>query len=79
MRLRDLKSPFGGCDRNILELSYATGIRRSEVANLDVAQPRQSMPMKQPKCYNVRTGTISLPPGMNGLLGRVIPRNACST
>ncbi len=36
MRLPDLNSPFGFRDRNILELFYATGIRRSEMANLDV-------------------------------------------
>jgi integrase/recombinase XerD len=36
MRLPDLKSPFGCRDRNILELFYATGIRRTEMANLDV-------------------------------------------
>ena len=62
MRSPDLNSPFGGRDRNILERIYATGNRRTEMANLAMAQPRQSMPMKQPKCYDVRTdpnGTLT--------------------
>jgi integrase/recombinase XerD len=34
--LPDLTSPFGLRDRTILELFYATGIRRAEMANLDL-------------------------------------------
>ncbi len=35
LAIPDPADPFGLCDRTILELFYATGIRRTEMANLD--------------------------------------------
>lgn len=52
MNQPDLNSPYGLRDRAVLELLYSTGLRRSELCNLqlhDLSLPRQTLYVRQGK------------------------------